>query len=36
MDELNAMHGAWAERDVKQRLADVEARELAHQVGGGY
>ena len=32
-EELAAMHAAWAERDVKQRLADLEMRELTHQVG---
>lgn len=26
------MHSAWAERDVKQRLTDVEIKELGHQV----
>ncbi len=35
MAELSAMHAAWAERDVKQRLADVESRELSHQVAQG-
>lgn len=33
MEELAAMHAAWAERDVKQRMTDVEIKELGHQVG---
>lgn len=32
-EELAAMHAAWAERDVKQRLQDMEVKELSHQVG---
>lgn len=31
-EELGAMHAAWAERDVKQRLQDLEMKELGHQV----
>lgn len=29
------MHAAWAERDVKQRLQDLEMKELNHQVAQG-
>lgn len=29
------MHAAWTERDVKQRLTDVEMKELNHQVAQG-
>ncbi len=31
-EELATMHSAWAERDVKQRMTDMEIKELGHQV----
>eukprot|EP00967_Tisochrysis_lutea_P042908 scaffold51682_cov20-Tisochrysis_lutea.AAC.3 len=30
-DELNAMHAAWADRDVKQRMQDAELKEVSRQ-----
>ncbi|KAF5840506.1 hypothetical protein DUNSADRAFT_16447, partial [Dunaliella salina] len=34
-DELNAMHQAWADRDVKQRMQDAELKEVSRQASQG-